>query len=112
MRALKVSELVSRLTSHVSRLTIAGLCGIAMPLTAQTTDAANLEHAKKLLEQTILIDGHNDLPWEIRTSKDAPMDVAAYDLRTKTKGMTDFARLAEGRVSGQFWSIYIPGEVK
>ena len=26
--------------------------------------------------------------------------------------MTDLARLAEGRVGAQFWSIYIPGEIK
>jgi membrane dipeptidase len=84
---------------------------IALPVTAQTPDAT-LQRAKRLLEQTILIDGHNDLPWEIRTSNDAPMDVAAYDLRGQTKGMTDFARLAEGRVGAQFWSIYIPGEIK
>jgi len=80
------------------------------PLMAQTD--AQLAHAKKLLEQTILIDGHNDLPWEIRTAEGAPRDVAAYDLRTPRKGMTDLARLAEGRVGAQFWSIYIPGEIK
>ena len=98
------------LSSRISRLTILlALAPAALP--AQTDDAL-LTRAKRLLEQTILIDGHNDLPWEIRTSKDAPMDVPAYDLRTKTKGMTDFARLAEGRVGGQFWSIYIPGEIK
>jgi membrane dipeptidase len=65
-----------------------------------------------VLESTILIDGHNDLPWEIRTSHDAPRDVEAYDLRTPRQGMTDLARLAEGKVGAQFWSIYIPGEIR
>lgn len=78
---------------------------------AQSSDAS-LAHAKQLLEQTILIDGHNDLPWAIRTAEGAPRDVAAYDLRKPTKGHTDLARLAEGRVGAQFWSIYIPGEIK
>ncbi|HWA15456.1 MAG TPA: membrane dipeptidase, partial [Gemmatimonadales bacterium] len=82
-----------------------------MPLKAQTTDAA-LERARKLLDAAILIDGHNDLPWEIRTNRAAPMDVVAYDLRTTTPGHTDLARLAEGKLAGQFWSIYIPGEIK
>ncbi len=91
-----------------SFLTLTSL--FAAPLMAQTD--AQLAHAKKLLEQTILIDGHNDLPWEIRTAEGAPRDVAAYDLRTPRKGMTDLARLAEGRVGAQFWSIYIPGEIK
>ena len=82
-----------------------------MSLEAQSPDPT-LDRARRLLDQTILIDGHNDLPWEIRTARDAPRDVAAYDLRTTTKGMTDLARLAEGRLGAQFWSIYIPGEIK
>jgi membrane dipeptidase len=78
---------------------------------AQSADSA-LEHARKLLRSTPLIDGHNDLPWEIRTFKAAPRDVAAYDLRTPTPKQTDLARLKEGEVGAQFWSIYVPGEVK
>ncbi len=84
---------------------------LVVPQMAAQTDPA-LEHARKLLASTILIDGHNDLPWEIRTFKDAPGDVAAYDLRGQVPGYTDLARLKEGRVGAQFWSIYIPGEIK
>jgi membrane dipeptidase len=58
-----------------------------------------------------VIDGHNDLPWTIRESKQAPRDVPAYDLRGPTPGNTDLARLREGRVGGQFWSVYIPGDI-
>jgi membrane dipeptidase len=79
---------------------------------AQTDSAAALAHARKLLGSTPLIDGHNDLPWVIREQKNAPMDVAAYDLRKPTTGMTDLARLREGLVAGQFWSLYVPGEDK
>lgn len=86
---------------------------ILMPasLMAQATDK-NLEHAKALIKAAPIIDGHNDLAWEIRTNKNAPFDVDAYDLRQTTPGHTDFARLAAGGVGGQFWSIYVPGEVK
>jgi membrane dipeptidase len=94
--------LATLLTSHFLLLT-SGM--------AQSSDPA-LEHARKLLRSTPLIDGHNDLPWEIRTSKTAPRDVAAYDLRTTTPKHTDLARLKQGEVGAQFWSIYIPGEVK
>ena len=59
-----------------------------------------------------MIDGHNDLPWAIRESEDAPRDVPAYDLRRPTPGHTDLARLRAGRVGGQFWSVYIPGDIK
>lgn len=66
--------------------------------------------AERVLRGTPLIDGHNDLPWAIRGFTDAPMDVERYDLRARTVGHTDIARLRAGRVGGQFWSVYIPGE--
>src|SRR5690348_5792996 len=93
------------------------LLTVALPMTAaaQTpaaaTDAA-LTHARRLLERVPLIDGHNDLPWEIRDSKTAPRDVDAYDIRQPAPKQTDLPRMAEGRVGGQFWSIYIPGEIR
>jgi membrane dipeptidase len=70
-----------------------------------------LVHARAVLRKTPLIDGHNDLPWVIRESAKSPMDVGAYDLRTKTAGHTDLKRLRDGGVGGQFWSVYIPAEV-
>jgi membrane dipeptidase len=84
---------------------------MASPVAAQSSDPA-LEHARKLLESTPLIDGHNDLPWEIREAKDAPRDVAAYNLRVRAPKQTDLPRMTEGKVGAQFWSIYIPGEIK
>jgi membrane dipeptidase len=95
------------LTSHLLLLTVS----MASAASAQSSDPA-LEHARKLLESTPLIDGHNDLPWEIRESKTAPRDVAAYDIRRTAPKQTDLPRMAEGRVGAQFWSIYIPGEIK
>jgi membrane dipeptidase len=74
-------------------------------------DAA-LAHARALLRSTPLIDGHNDLPWEIRRAGDHPLDVAAYDLRKPAPKHTDLARMAAGQVGAQFWSIYIDGEMK
>ncbi|HJV90865.1 MAG TPA: dipeptidase [Holophagaceae bacterium] len=76
----------------------------------QTPDKA-LAHAQALLARVPLVDGHNDLPWEIRESKTAPMDVDAYDLRKRTPDETDLARLRVGQVSAQFWSVYVPGEL-
>jgi membrane dipeptidase len=63
---------------------------------------------QRVLATTPLIDGHNDLPWEIRNS--AAMDVAAYDLRDRTSGHTDIERLRAGGVGAQFWSVYVPFE--
>ena len=88
-------------------LLLAAACTTMTPRSSES----DLDRARRILATTPLIDGHNDLPWAIRESRTAPMDVDAYDLRQRTKGHTDLARLKEGMVSGQFWSIYIPGEI-
>src|SRR5690606_16287093 len=77
-------------------------------LPAQDDDA--MVRARKLLSDRPIFDGHNDLPWEIRVNPISKMDVASYDLRTRTPGQTDLARLRDGGVGAQFWSVYIPGE--
>jgi membrane dipeptidase len=75
-------------------------------------DDRALQHARRLLDRHPVIDGHNDLAWAIRNDPGARGDVEAYDLRKRTPGDTDLARLREGRVGGQFWSVYIPGDAK
>lgn len=80
-------------------------------MSAQPTEK-DLARARKILETTPLIDGHNDLAWAIREDSIAPMDVGAYDLRKRTRGHTDLERLKKGMVGAQFWSVYVPGEVK
>lgn len=90
--------------------TLCTLALLASPAARADEDQA-LKHARELLHTTILVDGHNDLPWAIRENKAAPGDVAAYDLRGKVSGHTDLARLRLGGVGAQFWSVYTPGEV-
>src|SRR5262245_40234899 len=70
----------------------------------------NLARARRILRQVPLIDGHHDVPWAIRDK--AGSDLDKYDLRTRTAGQTDFPRLREGGLGGQFWSVYVPGELK
>jgi membrane dipeptidase len=90
---------------------VLGLVSLATAAPAQQTDPA-LERARKLLRSTPLVDGHNDLPWTIRENKEAPRDVARYDLRGRVPGQTDLARLRSGLLGAQFWSVYIPGEIR
>lgn len=68
--------------------------------------------ARRVLDRTPLVDGHNDLPWAIRGSDTAPHDVHApeHDLRGRTPFHTDIQRLRDGMVGAQFWSVYIPYE--
>ena len=77
---------------------------------AQAGADPNMARALRVLRTAPVMDGHNDLPWRIREDTVHPMDVEAYDLHKKAPGMTDLARLKQGHVGAQFWSIYIPGE--
>jgi membrane dipeptidase len=70
-----------------------------------------LARARRVLAAHPVLDGHNDLPWAIRENPEAPGDVAAYDLRTRTRGATDLERLRQGGVGGQLWSVYVPADV-
>ena len=79
---------------------------------AAAQEDPNLARAKAVLEQNPLIDGHNDLPWAIREYDAAPHDVQAYDITQRTPGHTDIARLREGMVGAQFWSVYIPSDLQ
>jgi membrane dipeptidase len=82
--------------------------GLALAATAEE----NLAHARRVLAKSILFDGHNDLPWAIRTDKTMANDIVAYDLRKQAPGQTDIPRLKAGGLGAQFWSVYIPGELK
>ncbi|MGQ0767103.1 MAG: dipeptidase [Gemmatimonadota bacterium] len=92
-------------------LVVLGLLVLSVPLSAAGQDP-HLAKARRVLRSTPLIDGHNDLPWAIRNSADAPRDVKAYDISRTTSGHTDIARLRQGMVGGQFWSVYIPGDIR
>ncbi len=80
--------------------------------TSTASDARYLARAKRILSETPLIDGHNDLPWRIREDTIARGNVDAYDLRKHTPGHTDLERLKRGMVGAQFWSVYTPGEYR
>jgi len=60
-----------------------------------------------MLSRFPLIDGHNDLPWELREQYAG--DLALADLAGRLpKTHTDIPRLVEGGVGGQFWSVWVP----
>ncbi|HYB87339.1 MAG TPA: dipeptidase [Streptosporangiaceae bacterium] len=66
-----------------------------------------LDAARALLRRSPLVDGHNDLAWELREkSRGDPGDP---DLAGRVGFThTDLPRLAEGGVGAQFWSVYVP----
>ena len=87
------------------------LVSVSRSALAAQADPA-LDRARRILKASPLVDGHNDLAIVIREDAKAPGDVAAYDLRKRTSGDTDLERLRRGHVGAQFWSVYIPGEIK
>ena len=85
----------------VLALAITTLTALYTPAGAQETTAQRIE---RILSRVPLIDGHNDLPGQIRDIKTPDGDVGLYDLRQRTTGDTDLPRLREGMVGAQFWS--------
>jgi membrane dipeptidase len=74
-----------------------------------------VERARAVLKAQPIIDGHNDLPWALRTrfaGKTVGVDLRD-EAAARAAGLdTDFARLRRGGVGGQFWSLWVPGELK
>lgn len=95
----------------VPALALVPIFGGLATLHGQPSDK-DMARARRILRETPLIDGHNDLPWRIREDSVARGNVAAYDLRQRTPGHTDLARLRAGIVGAQFWSVYVPGEYR
>ncbi|HJZ56863.1 MAG TPA: dipeptidase [Gemmataceae bacterium] len=65
------------------------------------------DEARAIHREALLIDGHNDLPWELRTA-DGPSFRNIDISKPQPKFHTDIPRLREGNVGAQFWSAYVP----
>ncbi len=85
-------------------LSFAALVVSPLPTTAQDPIQ---ERIRRVLSRVPLIDGHNDLPGAIRGATTPEGDVGVYDLRERVSGDTDLARLREGMVGAQFWSVHV-----
>ena len=67
--------------------------------------------ARALLSRFPLVDGHNDLPWELREAGSEDLDqtnLAAPVPFTHT----DLPRIAEGGLGAQFWSVFVPATLQ
>ena len=85
-------------------LSLIALSPNLMPASAQETLTQRIE---RILSRVPLIDGHNDLPGQIRDIQTPEGDVGLYDLRQATSGDTDIPRLRQGLVGAQFWSVHV-----
>jgi membrane dipeptidase len=70
-----------------------------------------LERARALLAAHPVVDGHNDLAWELRVR--AGYDLDRVDVaRPQPQLHTDIPRLRAGGVGAQFWSVYVPARLQ
>jgi membrane dipeptidase len=63
--------------------------------------------ALRIHRAAIVIDGHNDLPWKIRSLAGSSFDVMDIAL-PQDRLQTDIPRLRRGGLGGQFWVVYVP----
>jgi membrane dipeptidase len=88
--------------------------GATLSLAASPDTAALERRVDKVLAKTPLIDGHNDLPWQVRERFE--LDVNKFPFREGTATLdppmhTDLPRLRQGGVGGVFWSVWVPVEL-
>jgi membrane dipeptidase len=98
-----------------SRLALVAALLLSAPLAAQTVDPATAT-ANAALEVAPVFDGHNDVPNQLRSR--VANQINGFDFEdTLDTGEghpegrplhTDLARLKEGKVGAQFWSVYVP----
>ncbi|XP_042217039.1 dipeptidase 1-like [Homarus americanus] len=105
-------------------LVLAGVggVGVTVPLALRVDPSAGLQDrldvVTHLLKDTPLVDGHNDLPWNIR--KFMHNKLHSFNFTAELKKLrpwsrsswshTDLPRLKEGMVGAQFWVSYVPCE--
>jgi len=65
------------------------------------------DQARQIHQSAIVIDGHNDLPWELRKQGSISFDPLDISKPQETL-QTDIPRLREGGLGAQFWSVYVP----
>ena len=91
---------------------LAGVAASCLAVPAATAPPADQEvvltdEARAIHRDALLIDGHNDLPWELRT-KDGPSFRNIDLTKPQPRFHTDITRLKKGNVGAQFWSAYVP----
>nr|ACO08892.1 Dipeptidase 1 precursor [Osmerus mordax] len=84
------------------------LCLMSYVLSVAGDQDTHMTHALRLMSETPLIDGHNDLPWQLRMKFNNQL--SNVDLYTLNNTHTNIPKIREGRLGAQFWSAYVPCE--
>ncbi|XP_044006916.1 dipeptidase 1-like [Aphidius gifuensis] len=100
----------------IGALLMGGLCVPFFLHSAPATHQQRLEVIRRILTEVPLIDGHNDLPWNVRKfvhnqlgEMNLSSDLGRVDPWARSDwSHTDIPRLRAGLVGAQFWSAYVP----
>lgn len=116
-RYLRVIEAPRHFIDDVAMIRVHAVAFSLVLLVTSASAQTNTVAARvdRILKEVPLIDGHNDLPWQYLER--AKNHLAQIDLRQDQSKLTpalhtDIARLRQGRVGGQFWSVYVPATLK
>jgi len=101
------------MTARAALFLAATIIALAAPARAQGIDPKVQARIDRVLRATPLIDGHNDIAEQLRENYGGNTEGLASGTDKRPHPlMTDMARLRQGRVGGQFWSVYIPADVE
>ncbi|EAW66719.1 dipeptidase 1 isoform X1 [Homo sapiens] len=78
------------------------------PLVAVCTADFFRDEAERIMRDSPVIDGHNDLPWQLLDMFNNRLQDERANLTTLAGTHTNIPKLRAGFVGGQFWSVYTP----
>jgi membrane dipeptidase len=99
----------------MTRLKTVALAFVLIATSANAQTSAVAARIDRILHEVPLIDGHNDLPYQYEErAKDhlAQIDIRQDQSKLTPPLHTDIPRLRQGRIGGQFWSVYVPTTLK
>ncbi|XP_014729915.1 PREDICTED: dipeptidase 1 [Sturnus vulgaris] len=85
---------------------------LVLALALPSTGQQSLDEAKRIMNITPVIDGHNDLPWQLLKKFNNQLRLPEANLSVLNDTHTNIPKLRQGHVGGQFWSVYVPCETQ
>ncbi len=83
------------------------LCGESLLRAEEKAPVVLSDGARRIHESALVIDGHNDMPWEIRQQSGGNFDKLDIS-KPQASLQTDIPKLRQGGVGAQFWSVWVP----
>ncbi|XP_057240186.1 dipeptidase 1 [Malurus melanocephalus] len=91
---------------------------LALALALPGSGQQHLDEAERIMKTTPVIDGHNDLPWQLLKRFNNQLRLPEANLTLLNDTHTNIPKLRSGRAAvltecpWQFWSVYVPCETQ